>query len=51
MEKKESVVELQAKAAKYRAIARQSNDEKAAHEIFALAAEIEQKARDTENGK
>jgi hypothetical protein len=38
--------ELKDKAAKYRAMARQSTDEKTANRIFKLAAELEQQARE-----
>jgi hypothetical protein len=44
----ERVAELRDKASKYRALARQSNDDKAAQGIFELAAELEQQARDME---
>jgi hypothetical protein len=46
MSKKQRVAELRAKAAQYRAIARQSDDEDTAHGIFRLAAQLEQQARD-----
>jgi hypothetical protein len=51
MNKKHRVAELRAKAAEYRALARQSNDEEAAHEIFQRAAELEQQARDMDQKK
>jgi hypothetical protein len=37
--------DLKDKAAKYRAIARQSTDDETANRIFKLAAELEQQAR------
>jgi hypothetical protein len=37
--------ELRDKAAKYRAIARQTTDDETANSIFKLAAELEQQAR------
>jgi hypothetical protein len=43
--------ELRDKAAKYRAMARQSNDDETANAIFQLAAELEQQARDIEQEK
>jgi hypothetical protein len=46
--RKKDIPELRAKAAKYRALARQSNDDEAAQGIFELAAELEQQARDIE---
>jgi hypothetical protein len=46
--KTELIAELRTKAAKYRVLARASNDDEAAHGIFALAAELEQQARDLE---
>jgi len=51
MSEKQKAAELRAKAAKYRVLARRSNDEATAHEIFALAAELEQQARDTEQAE
>ena len=49
--KNERVAVLRAKAAKYRSMGRQRTDDKAAHEAFTLAAELEQQARDIEQGK
>jgi hypothetical protein len=43
--------ELRAKAGKYRALARQSNDDEAAQGIFELACELEQQARDMEKAE
>jgi hypothetical protein len=48
MTEKQRIAELRAEAAKYRAMARQSDDDETAHGIFALAAQIEQQARDIE---
>jgi hypothetical protein len=48
MIKKQRIAELRAEAAKYRAVARQSNDEETAPGIFRLAAQLEQQARDME---
>jgi hypothetical protein len=50
MTKKQRIAELRAEASKYRAMARQSNDEETAHGIFALAGQLEQQARDIEQG-
>jgi hypothetical protein len=43
--------ELKAKAAKYRALARKTNDDETANRIFKLAAELEQQARELERGE
>jgi hypothetical protein len=43
--------DLKNKAARYRALARQSGDDEAAHAIFGLAAELEQQARDMDQRK
>jgi hypothetical protein len=43
--------ELKDKAAKYRAMARQSTDDEIANQIFKLAAELEQQAREIDEGK
>lgn len=51
MSKEQEVAALRAKAAKYRALGRQSNDGATAHETFALAAELEQKARALDQDK
>jgi hypothetical protein len=51
MDKGNTIAELRAKAAKYRALGRQSADDKTAHEAFALAAKLEQQARDEEEGQ
>jgi hypothetical protein len=51
MSKKQDVAGLRAKAARYRAMARQSDDDATAHEIFTLAAELEQQARNIEQGE
>jgi hypothetical protein len=50
MSKKQSVAELRAKAAKYRAIARQTVNHETAREISLLAAQFELQARDIEEG-
>jgi hypothetical protein len=44
------VKELRDEAAKYRAIARRTNDDETANRVFKLAAELEQQARDIEQG-
>jgi F420-dependent methylenetetrahydromethanopterin dehydrogenase len=49
--RKKDIPELRAKAAEYRALARQTADDESAHEIFSLAAELEQQARDIEQNK
>lgn len=51
MSKEQEAAKLRAKAAKHRALARASNDDATVHEIFALAAEIEQQARDLDKRK
>jgi hypothetical protein len=51
MNKLQRIAELRAKAAKYRAMARQSNDDETAHGIFKLAAELEQQACDMDQKK
>jgi hypothetical protein len=51
MDLKRSIKELREKAAKYRAIARQTIDPEAARELFELTAELEQQARDMEQDK
>jgi hypothetical protein len=49
MSKTQDIAELRAKAAKYRAIARQTIDhEQTAREIFLLAAQFELQAREME---
>jgi hypothetical protein len=49
MSKKQDIAELRVKAAKYRAIARQTiGHEKTAREIFLLAAQFELHAREME---
>jgi hypothetical protein len=42
------ITELRTRAAKCRAYARQSDDDEEAHEIFQLAAQLGQQARDLE---
>jgi hypothetical protein len=51
MSKEQEAAELRAMAAKYRVLARQSNDSAAAVEIFVRAAELEEQARDIVRGK
>ena len=51
MSKEQEVAELRARAAKYRAVARAANDDVTAYEIFTLAAQLEQRARDLDNGE
>jgi hypothetical protein len=51
MSKKTILAELRAKAAERRAQARRSDDQEAANEIFKSAAELEQQARDMEQGE
>jgi hypothetical protein len=51
MSKEQEAIRLRAKAAKYRALGRLSNDDTTAHEILSLAAQLEQQARDLKNGK
>jgi hypothetical protein len=48
MSNEQKLAEVKAKAARYRALARNSNDDLTAHDIFALAAELEQQARGLE---
>ena len=47
----ELIAELRSKAAKYRALGRQTTDDETAHEIFTLAAELEQQALDMEQSQ
>jgi hypothetical protein len=47
----ELIVELRSKATKYRALGRQTTDDETAHEIFTLAAELEQQAREMEQNE
>jgi hypothetical protein len=52
MSKTQDIAELRAKAAKYRAIARQTvGQEKTAREILLLAAQFELRAREMEQGE
>jgi hypothetical protein len=51
MSKEQNIAELRARAAKYRAFARQATDDLTAREVFTLAAELEQQARDIEQNK
>jgi hypothetical protein len=51
MDQTRDVKELRAKAAKYRAIARQTIDPQAARRILELTQELEQQARDMEQEK
>jgi hypothetical protein len=45
MGKEPTAAELRAKAAKYRALGRASNDDATTHDIFKLAAQLEKQAR------
>jgi hypothetical protein len=51
MSKKQQSAELRAKAAKHRAVARESNDSETAAERFAQAGKLEKQARDIERGR
>jgi hypothetical protein len=51
MSNKQKAAEFRARATKYRALGRQTNDAKAAKEIFKLAAALERQARDLDRGK
>jgi hypothetical protein len=51
MDQTRNVKELRDKAAKYRAIARQTVDSETARKIFELTAELEQQARDMDQEK
>jgi hypothetical protein len=51
MSKEKEAAELRAKAARYRGLARQSNDDRTAMEIFRLAEQIEQQADNLAKGK
>ena len=46
MSKEQEAAALRVKAAKYRVLGRQTNDDATAHEILALAAQLEKRARD-----
>lgn len=51
MSKEQDAAALKAKAAKYRVLGRQANDDKTAYEILTLAAELERQARDLDGDK
>jgi hypothetical protein len=51
MSKEQTTARLRARAAKYRILARASNDDETASAGFKLAAELEQQARDLDRGK
>ena len=51
MNQNRNVKELRDKAARYRAIARQTIDQETARRIFELTDELERQARDMERGK
>jgi hypothetical protein len=51
MRSKNEIADLRDKASIYRALARQTLHDEAAHGIFALAAQLEQRARDLKSGE
>jgi|GraSoiStandDraft_17_1057272.scaffolds.fasta_scaffold3041173_1 hypothetical protein len=51
MDRVVNIKELRDKAAKYRALARQTGDDETANSTFKLAAELERQARDMERGR